>query len=289
MKKLKRGLNDLSPLFQSSPSLGGSEPSAKVVAPFEVQLLSVCVPDHEGDAFLANAFLASQIVRRTNLFASLVSIVPGMNAVSEKSRQVFPALELLDSRICRLSLSHQELWSLTRNGRPKSAPPVAGHGVEPANFLVFLEFEPSQLRSLAQIALLLDRVVLFLQPDVESLREGYRMLKVLWDLNREIEFSLLFRGPGPFRAKEGFLFERFSLITSRFLGISPGWLGELAFPDKNGKNNGDTEELLRFNPEPVLSAEGLKRPLSPEKEHFWNALRGILTRRFQNEFSALTK
>ena len=283
MKKLRRGLHDLSPLFQSSDPIA-SEPPLLPQTPFDVQFLSVCVPGHEGDAFLANAFLASQIVRRTNLFASLVSVVPGMNAVSSKSRDAFPALELLDSRISRLSLSHQELWGFTKNGRTEVQAPLPSLPVGLPNFLVFLEFEPSQFRSLAQIALLLDRVILFLQPDVESLREGYRVVKVLWNLNREIEFFLLFRSEEPLQAQEGFLFERFSLITSRFLGISPGWLGHLAFPGKDKEGSGGTEEALRFNPEPILAVEGLKRPLSPEKNRCWHALREILARRFQPEF-----
>ena len=283
MKKLRRGLHDLSPLFHSADA-PVSEPLIQPPTPFDVQFLSVCVPEHEGDAFLANAFLASQIVRRTNLFASLVSVVPGMNAVAYKSRETFPALELLDSRISRLSLSHQELWSFTKNGRAKGRPPLPPEPAGLPNFLIFLEFEPVQFRSLAQIALLLDRVILFLQPDVESLREGYRVIKILWSLNREIEFFLLFRGERPLQAHEGFLFERFSLITSRFLGISPGWLGNLGFPGKNGEGGVvGGGEMLRFHPEPILAMEGLKRPLSPEKNRCWQALRGILTRRFQPE------
>ena len=281
MKKLRRGLQDLSPLFQTTVQTGASPPA--VPPAFDVQFLSVCVPDHEGDAFLANAFIASQMVRETPFYASLVSVVPGMNTVASKTHDVFPALEFLDPRICRLSLSHQELWSFTRNGRSNGSSQVSSADPAFPSFLVFLEFEPAQFRSLAQIALLLDRVVLFLKPDVESLREGYRMIKVLWNLNREIEFFLLFREQESLRSQEEFLYERFSLITSRFLGISSSWLGNLALPGKNKAGETRTEETLQFNPEALLSTEGLKRPLSPEKNRCWQALRQILGRRFQHE------
>ncbi len=287
MKRLQRGLEDLSPLFQPAGQPAPVSHQASLASPFEVQFVSVCVPEHEGDAFFANAFLASQMIQRTDLLASLVSVVPGMNAAPAKTRDGFPALELLDSRISRLSLSHQELWSFTKQGpvRPEASHPKP-NGLAP--FLIFLEFEPSQFRSLAHIALLLDRVILFLQPDVESLREGYRVMKILWNLNREIEFFLLFRSGERRSGKGGFFFERFSLITSRFLGISPRWLGDLAFPGKRMEAV-EIEAATRFNPEPILTAEGLKRPLSPEKQRCWMSLRDILARRYRHEPSTLVK
>ena len=278
MKKLRRGLEDLSPLFHSTPSPDRElPPLVPSPVPFEAQFLSVCVPEHEGDAFFANAFLASQIVQQTHLFASLVSILPETNAFPPKSLETVSGVELLDSKISRVSLSREELWSFTnRRSKIEFAPP----SIASPNFLVFLEFEPSQVRSLAQIALLLDRVVLFLQPEVESLREGYRVIKMLWNLNREIEFFLLFRNEKAPQAQPGFLFERFSLITSRFLGISPGWLGHLGFSSK---------EALQFNPESILSIEGLRRPLSPEKNRCWQALREIILQRFQPDFLPAAK
>ena len=287
MKRLRRGLEDLSPLFQPAGQPVSESHPPPLSSPFDVQFVSVCVPEHEGDAFFANAFLASQMIHRTHLLASLVSVVPGMNAAPVKTRDGFPALELLDSRISRLSLSHQELWSFTKQSSAHLEPlHPEPNGLAP--FLIFLEFEPSQFRSLAHIALLLDRVILFLQPEVESLREGYRVMKILWNLNRDIEFLLLFRSGEDLRGKSGFFFERFSLITSRFLGISPGWLGDLAFPGKK-QAAAEADETLRFNPEPLLTAEGLKRPLSPEKQRCWKALREILARRYQHESFTILK
>lgn len=282
-RKLKRGLEDLSPLFQYPPPQ-----ATQVISPlpvlFDVQFVTVCVPDHEGDAFLANAYLASQVVRQTSLFASLVSLIPGFNSFPAQSSDSFPSLELLDSRISRLRLSHQELWTFTQNGRPKNALPISPSRLEDSTpFLIFLEFEPAQFRSLARVALLLDRVILFVQPQAESLREAYRLMKVFWNLNHEIEFLLLFRGRVLSLPREEFLFERFSLITSRFLGISPGWLGNLAFPEKNDSSRVVSEESSGFNPESLLSAEGLRRPLAPEKVRFWDELERILRARLSYE------
>ncbi len=269
-KKLKRGLEDISPLFRNAPSSSSSP--TEILSPcafkFDVQFLTVCVPDHEGDAFLSNAYLASQVIRQSSLFSSLVSIIPG-------AENVFPSVEHLDSRISRLRLSPEELWALTQNGRNH----LSGEGVRPSEpqnpFLVFLEFEPSQFRSLSRVALLLDRVILFVPSQVESLREAYRLMKIFWNLNREIEFLLLFRDKVLSLKRQEYLFEQFSLIASRFLGISPGWLGNLAFPGKND-SLGTAEEVSEFNPEYLLAADGLRRPLSPEKLHLWNKLRKIL-------------
>ncbi len=265
-KRLKRGLEDLSPLFQFPVS-----------RPFEVQFVSICVPDQERATSLATTTVASDLVHQTGLFAFLVSIAPGVNIFPAKSRERLPSLELLDSRISRVSLSHQQLWNLTRNGLNASGSssvsrfPGGNRGV-----LVFLEFEPSRFQTLGRIALLLDRVVLFPEPRVESLREAYRWTKILWNLNREIEFFLLFRSPDLSESLGEFLFERFSLTTSRFLGTAAGWLGSLAL----------SPPADRLHPEPLLAAEGLKRPLAPEKSRFWQALQ----KRFQgNSFRGLVE
>lgn len=277
-KRLKRGLHDLSPLFQrpAAPSVK----TAPLLQPgFEVQFLTVCVPDHEGDAFLANAYVASRIVRKAQLFASLISILPSPNGGVSRLPKHFPAVELLDTRLSRFRISHQELWGFTnRRFFSQGAPPFELKD-DSGSFLIFLDFEPSQFRSLARVALLLDRVVLFVQPSVESLRESYRLIKVFSRLNHEIEFLLLFRGRPRQEDQEEFLFERFSLITSRFLGISPGWLGELALPEKGGFAGDFLPEHSGFHLAPLLSAEGLKRPLAPEKLRFWGELKRVLKQR----------
>jgi len=274
-KKLKRGLSDLSPLFQTTVS-SVPPPALPRSSHSGVQFITVCVPDHEGDAFLVNAYVASQIVRRSEVFASLISVAPGMNTLPSKSNHPFPALELLDPRISRIGISHQELWGITKNG-------PAEKDVPEGDFILFLEFEPAQLRSLARIALLLDRLILFVQPEAESLREAYRLTKTFWHLNREIEFFLLFQEASLSGPRQEFLFERFSLITSRFLGLSARWLGSLAFPEKNERSGKILNEEFQFNMEPLLTNEGLGRPLSPEKKRFWRYFHPILHRPFHHE------
>lgn len=286
-KKLKRGLEDLSPLFRSQPeSAMTAVPTAPATmeTPFEVEFLAVCTPDQEGDAFLANAYVASQVLSQSPLRASLVSIAPGFNALPARSPASFPSFELLNLNLSRISVSHQELWSFmsrTSSGRQDRSSSTSSLG-SPST-LVFLEFEPAQFHSLARIALLLDRIILFVQPQAESLREAYRLIKVFWHLNREIEFSLLFRALGSSGREEEFLFERFSLIASRFLGISTGWLGNLSFPGNKNLSSQGEEKSLGFNPEPLLTCEGLRRPLAPEKNRFWNVLGKILERRISHE------
>lgn len=283
-KKLKRGLQDISPLFQSTAPVitQNSQNISHVIASppvlFDVQFVSVCVPDHAGDSFLANARLASEIVRRTDLSTHLVSIVPGVNALRVKSQAAFPAFEFLNPRIARLTLSHQELWSFSREGPMRLD---SKNGIQP--FLAFLEFEPAQFRSLARIAMLLDRVILYVLPDPMSLREAYRLVKNLWSYNPEIEYELLFRTKAPTQKQEEFLFERFSLIVSRFLGLCPDWLGDLPFQNKNDFPLDSSGNTMGFDPEPLLSAEGLQRPLSPEKSRFWLELQNRFRKRSFHE------
>lgn len=274
-KRLKRGLEDLSPLFQSPVP----EIPEKITLPslFDVQFVSVSVPDHEGDALIANAALASHLVRQTHLQASLISIAPGADFFSRESLESPPSLELLDSRISRFHLSHQQLWSLTQKGpNENSVPSLTRSEQEKKGRFIFLEFEPSRFQTLSRIALLLDRVILSPEPRVESLQETYRLMKILWNLNREIEFFLLFRGADTSESHEEFLFERFSLATSRFLGTTVGWLGSFTFSPR---------EDLRFHPEPLLALEGLTRPLAPEKSRLWHALQEKFPRKFFQELT----
>jgi hypothetical protein len=187
----------------------------------------------------------------------------------------------LESRISRIRLSHQELWSLI-DRRPNPAISLSSKE-DGDSRLVLIEFEPGQFRSLARISLLLDRIILFIEPEVESLREAYRLMKIFWGLNREIEFMLLFRTRLTEEKKEVLLFERFSLITSRFLGISPGWLGELALPERNDAFENAPEASSNFNFRTLLSSEGLHRPLSPEKIRFWEELQKMSSSYFSAE------
>jgi hypothetical protein len=281
-KKLRRGLEDLSPLFQRTPAQGGATLAAAPVAEisFEVQFLTVCAPEGEGDSFLANAGVASRMVQSAPLISSLVSIAPGFNANPSASGGGFLSFELLDPRISKLTLSHQELWGLAPNGTNGSLPAPLS-----LPCLVFLSFEPDQFHSLSRIALLLDRVILLVQPRVESLREAYRLMKMFSSYSREIEFFLLFRRAGSGRDIEEFLFERFSLITSRFLGISPGWMGELPFPGRGRRVVPPPEDGFGFHAEPLLGAPGLRRPLSPEKMRLWKKLRKTLPIQSPNESS----
>ena len=284
-RKLRRGLEDLSPLFRNSMP-GPVEENISLHPSFDVQFLTVCVPDHEGDAFLANAYLASQMVRQANLYASLVSVVPGFNVFPPKVESL-PFLELLDPRISRLTVSHQELWTLTQKDLNGKVPQSFRHQVQNTEpLMIFLEFEPAQFRSLARIAPLLDRVIFFVQPQVESLREAYRLIKIFWSLNRTIEFFLLFRGRIVPCSRGEFLFERFSLIVSRFLGISIEWLGDLAFPEKNEPAWIPGKDTFHFSPDVILGNEGLRRPLAIEQSRLRSWLEKILQSRFLHEQSA---
>ena len=285
LKKLIRGLEDLSPLFQS---VRPPAPAETVSAPplprpsFGIQFTTVCCPDHEGDSFLANAYLASELARQATLFASIVSIAPGYNTHRSKFENQFPSLELLNPRISRLVLSHQMLWNLTQgNGALRPLEKFSEAAPKETSHLVLLDFEPSHFRSLARISLLIDRMIFFVQPTGDGLREAYRMMKVFWNLNRQMDFFLLFRGRTAPSRLQGFFFERFSLITSRFLGFSPAWLGSLAFPEKKASAWPISEASQEFHAVPLLSGEGLHRPLSPEKIRFWN----WFTEMFKNRYS----
>ena len=72
MKKLRRGLHDLSPLFHSAGPPVFERPFLPTT-PLDVQFLSVFVPEHEGDAFLVKDFYEfSEVGKRPRQSVDLV-------------------------------------------------------------------------------------------------------------------------------------------------------------------------------------------------------------------------
>ena len=76
----------------------------------------------------------------------------------------------------------------------------------------------------------LDRCIILLRPTLESLTEGYKIIKSTHALNREIEYFILFEGVHS-DARRSFLFERLSGIVSKYLALQINWLGYLQLAD----------------------------------------------------------
>ena len=226
-RKLKRGLKDISPLF-------GQEREVREVfvegdkPPF--QILSVFSPTLSGDSLFLNTYLASQLASRGKPCSILSIHSKYPERVKEREENGGSAVarqptvqESLGAHLRRHTLSWETLEQVC--ARPIERRPSNQF---PAQTL-FLDLEYSQASHFEKVIPLLDKWILYLQPSLESLGEAYKMMKAASVLNVHLEYFLLYAGK-PSDKKGDCLYERFSEIVARRLGILLNWLGALHLP-----------------------------------------------------------
>jgi hypothetical protein len=230
-KKLIRGLRDISPLF-----CGGSQEIPAHRSP-EIQTLAVSSPGHDGDSLLLNTFFASRIASQDKA-CSLLSILSRSTQTPSKSGSDMP--EPFGNHLERYRLYWDEFRDLV------STPPSHRMDGVLQSQDIFLDFEYRHLLHFERTVGLLDKWVLLLRPDPESLTEGYKMMKVGLALNPQLEFYITLSGRAE-GAKGEMIFERFSDFAFKHLDVHLGWLGwlDLADPDRHFSAALHTE-LLRY-------------------------------------------
>ncbi len=240
VKKLVRGLKDISPLF------GAVTEDVASCRLSEVQVLGVSSPDGEGDSLFLNSFFASQIADPDKA-CSLVSVLPRHSKDSPGLRVGAP--ELFGEHVRRYALYWDELRDLIGPEMPDK-----NRGML-RNRDIFLDFEYRQLLHFEQVVCLLDKWVLFLKPSAESLTEGYKMMKVGHELNPQLEFYVVVGGKAE-ETKGELLFERFSGFVLKQLDVQLGWLGwmDLADPSRHFSSALHVEPLRYrvWDPKPNL-------------------------------------
>ena len=239
-KKLTRGLKDISPLFSSDFQ------EIPIHRSPEVQVLAVSSPDHDGDSLFLNTFFASQIASQDKV-CSLLSILSRSARIFPKSESNMP--EPFGDHLARYSLYWDEFRDLMSTPLSHRAKGVL------QSRDIFLDFEYRHLPHFEKTISLLDKWVLLLRPDPESLTEGYKMMKVGHALNPQLEFYITLAG----RAAENkgeMIFERFSDFALKHLDVHLGWLGwlDLADPARHFSAALHTEPLYyqSWNARPCL-------------------------------------
>ena len=103
-------------------------------------------------------------------------------------------------------------------GRPVSFNP------ESASQIIFLDFPFFDSLYSQKIISLLDRLILLVRPDSDSISDAYKMIKACVSQNNFLEYFLVFQGAAS-DVRAGRFFEKFSEIAGRRLGINLNWLG----------------------------------------------------------------
>lgn len=223
-RKLKRGLKDISPLFSREKEEGEGGTVVESVEP-SIQILSVFSPGLSGDSLFLNTYFASQLASRERpcSILSIHSRYLERTRVENGNLRESAAQESLGIHLKRHILSWDEFDQVWQ--RPL-APRLSA---QPASQILFLDFEYSQAPRFEKVAPILDKWILYLQPTFESLSEAYKMIKAASALNVHLEYFLLFAGR-PTDKRGAHLYEMFSDMAARRLGISLNWLGSLHLP-----------------------------------------------------------
>ena len=237
-RRLKRGLSDLSPLFG---------PDQKRDTPKGFYCLSVFSPNFPGDSLFLNAYLASRIAT-AELPGSILSVDSHEGARAPQRDRTLRN-ESFGIRLRRITLSWDQLEALW------NVPPVAKPAGASTSHALFLDFNYSHPGYFRKLIPILDQWILLVQPTTESLTEAYKMIKATVPLNPRLEYFLLFDGSGA-DPRGGLLFERFSEMAARRLGIHLVWLGSLHFPKESRALAADLAlDHLFLKPVPVDSVE----------------------------------
>lgn len=219
-RKLKRGLKDLSPLFGQVPP-SGRAPLLETEKGMEC--LSIFSPDLPGDSLFLASYFASRLASRERpcTILSLVSAHAQFGPPAGHGLQNEP----FGHHVRRRIISWDQLESVA--GIRPVALDFSGETV--LNSTLFLEFEYAHVPCFEKVIPILDKWIVWLQPSFESLSEAYKMIKATRSANSRLEYFLLLNLP-PQAGQGSRLFEQFSEMVSRRLGIHLVWLGSLYLP-----------------------------------------------------------
>ncbi len=233
-RKLVRGLKDISPLFSDLQKPEILPPKGDL----ELRIFSVTRPQFHGDSLFLNGFFAAQL-ENSGRPCSLVTLssyceTDHSSNLSSKSSEPF------GSHLRR----HWLYWDEMCGFFEASSLPRGDASVKDRD--IFLDFEYSQLSHFEGTVCLLDKWILLLQPNIDSLTEGYRLMKAAMVFNPQLEFYVAFEGLPQEDFSDAFLYERFAGFVSKQLGIHLGWLGWLCLSNPEGclSNRLDLNQLL---------------------------------------------
>jgi len=291
-KKLKRGLGDISPLFQSgvwresfqdNPVNSLCEKSfsdSQCVAPvrestgkfqcgqdalalhralrlrtphLEICVLSAISPTTPGDSLFLNTFLASQMLLLRKPCSVLTLFEESSPpGVSLGNRDVPENKVAETEKLRHPSLSGENFLKVCEGD--SRGPNQAL--LEDQGLTFFINFEAMDSPLLHRAITMIDKMVFFLRPNLEGVTETYRLIKWCHSFNRSLEYFLLFEQHVG-REREGAIFEHFSALTTKHLGFPLMWLGSLNLADagRNWQADLAVHHLCFSSVHPVIAPE----------------------------------
>jgi hypothetical protein len=205
-KHLKRGLKDISPLFQTTAkepvSLTPSAASPRV----PLQSLSLLCPEAPSNSLFFNASFASKM-QSQGYDCALISV--GDKNSKQKSQS-------FNSPVKRFLLSADQYEEICHS-KSRSAENFGSS-------VFFFDFDYGNPILLEKMLPILDKWVLLVKPGQESMMEAYKYIKASLPLNANMEYFMVVNGM-PSDPSSSQFFEKFSELVSRRLGVTLHWLG----------------------------------------------------------------
>lgn len=212
-RKLKRGLKDISPLFQSPEPEAEKKPcisSSLHLPSFEgdFQVVSLFHPSRQDAVKRLCSVLAGK-ARDTGRACTVLSMDPAGAQGTQAQREGVRFLNLGAS-------DFETLGTQAGTSRVRASEPQAS--------IVFLEYSPAYPLELRNLLPMLDKWVFWVDGTMENLAEVYRMMKAGSVWNKKTDYFLIYDGPAGDKTGSR-LFEKLADMASRRLGISLYWLG----------------------------------------------------------------
>jgi len=218
VKKLKRGLEDLSPLFQGSKRLQVLDspvpPETREFAPTG-SILAICRGD--GSNFSAAPLMAGMLFPQEK-DALLLTITDGVSV---------PKVSQPYGGLYRCPLSWTDFRKLCSKTEARTEAPL--------NLArnVVLDFDLRTGFPEESLLPLVDKCLFWIQPEFEHLSSVYKLIKSVSSLNHGLECYLVYEGEARDTRGE-FLFEKLAALCLQQLGLDLTWLGSAWVDEENG-------------------------------------------------------
>ena len=217
-RKLKRGLKDVSPLFENSQPLPVPVLPSKE---FDIQVMSVYSPDWPKYHLRLNGYFASRLASATRPSSVITLDPPARPGDRGDDRPV------LGPHTRHLSLAWEEFVKICQRSNAERG----ASKQQARNQLIFFDFPFHEPICFEKLVPLLDKWIILVRPTLESMAEAYKMIKASIPLNGRMEYFLVL-GETDKNGTGALLFERFSELADKRLGISLSWLGNFPMPQE---------------------------------------------------------
>lgn len=260
-KKLKRGLKDLSPLFQAAQTVQKQvlapayEPETATPPPdwahdYSLVTCSIFYPHASGAAARRlNAHFRTRLSTESRT-CSVISIRTDREHADAGPAQTEAGAE--GARTRHFTLSWEQFVSAcARPLNPK------GGGFASGSDVLLFDFSYPAVPDAEKILPLVDKWVLITMPTLDSVTESYRLIKESRRCRADSDYYMVFDSAEGYRHGEE-LYDKLSVMVEKKLGVQLNWMGSLDAPSASVPFGGT------FDPQ-YLFIDSMARTLTPEK------------------------